>query len=138
MQFLSPTVFRSKGKRNVLFPEPRLLFQSWLSRWEGILPGSLDNDLLALVEQGTRISEYSLETRILHFSSYREIGFQGKCTVDIAGELLGNAVRSLNALADFAFYCGTGAKTTMGMGQTRRLNDDRPVSRRTRSNASQG
>jgi CRISPR-associated endoribonuclease Cas6 len=30
-------------------------------------------------------------------------------------------LKALNALADFAFYCGTGAKTTMGMGQTRRI-----------------
>ena len=27
----------------------------------------------------------------------------------------------LNALADYAFFCGTGHKTTQGMGQTRRL-----------------
>ncbi len=26
-----------------------------------------------------------------------------------------------NCLANFAFYCGTGYKTTMGMGQTRRV-----------------
>ena len=29
-------------------------------------------------------------------------------------------LRLVNLLADFAFYCGTGYKTTMGMGQTRR------------------
>jgi CRISPR-associated endoribonuclease Cas6 len=27
----------------------------------------------------------------------------------------------LNTLADFAFYAGVGIKTTMGMGQTRRV-----------------
>ena len=30
-------------------------------------------------------------------------------------------VRLFNALVDYAIYCGTGAKTTMGMGQTRRI-----------------
>ena len=29
-------------------------------------------------------------------------------------------LRWVNLLTDFAFYCGTGYKTTMGMGQTRR------------------
>jgi CRISPR/Cas system endoribonuclease Cas6 (RAMP superfamily) len=29
-------------------------------------------------------------------------------------------VRTLNLLADFAFYSGIGSKTTMGMGQARR------------------
>ena len=32
-----------------------------------------------------------------------------------------NMLRVTNCLADFAFYCGTGYKTTMGMGQTRRV-----------------
>ncbi|MBM4027556.1 MAG: CRISPR system precrRNA processing endoribonuclease RAMP protein Cas6, partial [Planctomycetes bacterium] len=30
-------------------------------------------------------------------------------------------VRTLNLLADFAFYSGVGTKTTMGMGQARRV-----------------
>jgi len=29
-------------------------------------------------------------------------------------------LKQAGALANFAFYCGTGYKTTMGMGQTRR------------------
>ncbi len=121
MEFCSPTVFRSKGKRNVLFPEPRLFFQSWLLRWQGIYPETFDIGLIELAEKATRISEYRLETRILQFGSYREIGFQGKCTIDIAGEISSLEAKALNALSDFAFFCGTGAKTSMGMGQTRRL-----------------
>ena len=121
MEFCSPTAFRSKGRRNVLFPEPRLFFQSWLSRWQGIYPNTFDSNLVELAEKATRISEYQLETRILQFGSYREIGFQGKCTLDLAGEVPLPEVKELNALADFAFFSGTGAKTSMGMGQTRRL-----------------
>ena len=121
MEFCSPTVFRSKGRRNVLFPEPRLLFQSWISRWQGIDPNTFGSDVVELAEKATRISEYQLETRILQFGSYREIGFQGKCTLDLAGEVPLPEVKELNALADFAFFSGTGAKTSMGMGQTRRL-----------------
>ncbi|MCU0532618.1 MAG: CRISPR system precrRNA processing endoribonuclease RAMP protein Cas6 [Hydrococcus sp. Prado102] len=29
-------------------------------------------------------------------------------------------IQQLNALADFALYCGIGRKTTMGMGMVRR------------------
>ena len=121
MRFFSPTAFRSTGRRNVLFPEPRLLFGSCLARWQHFSPVTLDNDLPALIDKGTRIARYNLETRILNFGSYQEIGFEGTCTLELADELPERAVQALNALADFAFYSGTGAKTTMGMGQTRRV-----------------
>ena len=38
----------------------------------------------------------------------------------VPGPLEEERLREVNLLADFAFYCGTGYKTTMGMGQTRR------------------
>ena len=91
-----------------------------------------------LAERATRIAKYKLETRILHFGSYQEIGFEGKCTVEIAPEVPEETVRSLNALADFAFYCGTGAKTAMGMGQTRRLSSAGPLPGGARGNPAQG
>lgn len=39
----------------------------------------------------------------------------------VPGPMDEEMLKKVNALADFAFYCGTGYKTTMGMGQTRRL-----------------
>lgn len=38
----------------------------------------------------------------------------------VPGPLEEEMLRQVNLLADFAFYCGTGYKTSMGMGQTRR------------------
>ncbi len=138
MRFLSPTAFRSKGRRNVMFPEPRLLFNSYLARWNSFSAEKLDEGLLPLVEKGARIARYKLETRILHFGSYQEIGFEGQCAVEVAEEVPEDTVKALNALADFSFYCGTGAKTTMGMGQTRRLGDGRSLSSRARVDVTQG
>ncbi|MDM7999847.1 MAG: CRISPR-associated endoribonuclease Cas6 [Dehalococcoidia bacterium] len=138
LEFLSPTAFRSGGKRNVIFPEPRLVFNSYLVRWQNLLRPLPSNGVLELVQEAARVSQYQLETRILHFGSYQEIGFEGKCTIEIAGETPEDAVRFLNALADFAFYCGTGAKTAMGMGQTRRLNSGGSLSGGARGNAPQG
>jgi len=39
----------------------------------------------------------------------------------VTGPMEEEMLKQVNALADFAFYCGTGYKVTMGMGQTRRL-----------------
>ncbi len=126
-EFLSPTAFRSGGKRNVLLPEPRLVFTGYFVKWQSLSPIKLPDNLLALADKGLRLTQHKMETRMLNFGSYQEAGFEGRCTIEIAEELPEEAVRSFNALASFAFYCGTGAKTTMGMGQTRRLDDVRSV-----------
>lgn len=122
LRFLSPTTYRSRGRRNVLFPEPALVFGSLLIRWNALADPiqklHLTEDSLAAVN----IFSHRLQTRVMDFGSYQETGFLGTCIFELDDHLPDEAVRTLNALADFAFYAGTGAKTTMGMGQTRRTN----------------
>ena len=120
LQFLSPTAFRSGGKRNVLSPEASLVFGSYLSKWQHFSPVKLGEVTAESLER-VIVARYKLKTHILHFSGYQETGFEGECAFELPADLSENCVRTLNALADFAFYCGTGAKTTMGMGQTRRI-----------------
>jgi CRISPR-associated endoribonuclease Cas6 len=120
LQFLSPTAFRSGGKRNVLFPEASLAFGSYLSKWQHFSPIKVDEHTAEFLEQ-IIVTRYKLSTRILHFNGYQETGFQGECTFELPADSDEDSLKTINALADFAFYCGTGAKTTMGMGQTRRI-----------------
>jgi len=120
LQFLSPTTFRSGGKRNVLFPEASLVFGSYLARWQHYSPISVNEATLKALPH-ILVARYRLTTRILDFNAYQETGFEGQCTFELPAALDEDLARSINALADFAFYCGTGAKTTMGMGQTRRI-----------------
>lgn len=120
LEFISPTAFRSGGKRNVVFPEPQLVFGSYLNRWQAFSPVKLDSSISSWFENMV-VARYKLGTRILHFGSYQEVGFTGRCRFEVDKNTPEEAVIVLNALADFAFYCGTGAKTTMGMGQTRRI-----------------
>jgi CRISPR-associated endoribonuclease Cas6 len=119
LKFLSPTAFRSGGKRNVVFPEPELVFGSYLNRWQAFSPVKLEGSISSWLGRMV-VTRYKLETHILHFGSYQEVGFTGRCTFELDRNIPQEVVVALNALADFAFYCGTGAKTTMGMGQTRR------------------
>jgi len=119
LQFLSPTAFRSGGKRNVLFPDSSLVFGSYLSKWQHFSPTKMDEAISNCWER-IILARYRLNTHILHFDSYQETGFEGNCFYELPAELDDDTVRAINILADFAFYCGTGAKTTMGMGQTRR------------------
>lgn len=120
LQFLSPTTFRSGGKRNVVFPDPTLVFGGYLAKWEFFSPIKTNQNVTGLLER-IMVARYKLNTHILHFDSYRETGFEGDCTFEVPEDFSHDALRLINTLADFAFYCGTGAKTTMGMGQSRRV-----------------
>ena len=121
LEFLSPTAFRSGGKRNVVFPTPELIFGSYLNRWQAFSPAKLDDSISSWFDRIV-VARYKLGTQILNFGSYQEVGFIGRCQYELDKNTPEEVVHVLNALADFAFYCGTGAKTTMGMGQTKRLN----------------
>lgn len=89
-------------------------------RWQNY-SGTTGIDLTPAVFEEIRVSRFALLTNAIHFPGYQEIGFEGECVFELPGRITDEEVRYLNALADFAFYCGTGAKTAMGMGQTRRL-----------------
>lgn len=133
LQFLSPAVFRSEGKRNVLFPEPQLVFGSLLNRWNAFSSIKLSADLLQCFNSQILLARYKLETGMLNFGNYQEAGFTGQCSFILGDKLLEQQMKAINALAEFAFYSGVGAKTTMGMGQTRRIKSGGTLSNRTRS-----
>lgn len=135
LQFTSPTVFRSAGKRNIAFPSPELVFGSLLSKWNAFSENRLDTTLVKTFGNGVLVSRYKLETKMLGFEDYQELGFVGKCEYIISSNVSQETLRTLNALADFAFFAGAGAKTTMGMGQTRRMRNVSTISGRAGSYA---
>ncbi|MFB8797564.1 MAG: CRISPR system precrRNA processing endoribonuclease RAMP protein Cas6 [Microcoleus sp.] len=49
------------------------------------------------------------------------VGMVGEVSYRILGDVEPLAIKQINALADFALYCGVGRKTPMGMGMTRRI-----------------
>ena len=124
LDFFSPTAFRRSG-RNMLMPLPRLLFRSYLNNWNAYCHPRFDSDFINLAEESVHISRFNLRTTLLSFKDHKEIGYLGRCyyTIFYPEPAL---CRLINLLADFAFFCGTGHKTTMGMGQTRRI-DARPL-----------
>ncbi|MEW6141530.1 MAG: CRISPR system precrRNA processing endoribonuclease RAMP protein Cas6 [Chloroflexota bacterium] len=128
LRFLSPTVFRSKGNRNTLRPDARLIFNSYLTRWNAFSPVKLDSGWLTWCSEYVRLDKYRLSTQKVDFGSYQETGLVGECTFSAPGDAPPEMLSALNALADFAWYAGTGAKTTMGMGQTRRWWNGRALS----------
>ena len=120
VRFATPTVFRSH-KRDVLWPEPRLVWQSWARSWHGAArEGSgmpEEAQITAWASAGVRVARHRVQTRKVFFGGGAQEGFVGECEYDLR-DLEPSERAFLCALAAFAFYAGTGRKTAMGMGQT--------------------
>lgn len=125
MAFVSPTTFRA-GNLDAPLPEPGAAFHSWLSHWNDFAPPNrhISTALLDVVRECVAIAEIrDLHTERHDLGRSSPVGFVGQVTYVITrARTLNQAdVWRLNALAQYAEFCGTGRKTTQGMGQTRRL-----------------
>jgi len=129
IKFYSPTAFRTMTPRgyksySATRVDPIRCYQSWLNRWNTFAPMYFDKTtLLNFIIEHVGISEIETRTQALNFGRNTEIGYVGTCTFHFAprSRRTPHLLLAVNCLADFALYCGTGYKTTMGMGQTRRI-----------------
>ncbi len=120
LHFASPTAFR-QGDTDLPLPLPRLVFSSYLQKWNAFSGIPFPENLNETFERHIALKEHRIKT--LPFNDGRVIipGFVGKVSFKIIGNLPEESIRQINCLADFAFYAGTGRKTTHGMGLTRRI-----------------
>lgn len=128
LRFHTPTCFKV-GDALIPLPIPRLCVQSWLRSWEAYSPRPLLTNPLERrhfldVVEGTVSVTY---TRLrLAYQDYsfdgtrtRETGFVGTCRFSVnPKKVVSSQLKILNALVGYSFFCGTGRKTTMGMGMT--------------------
>lgn len=124
IRFFSPTTFRS-GQQNLPFPVPRLVFLTLAEKWNRYAPIHLGSEITLLVDEFVALARYELKTRIFDFGRYRQVGFVGDCEFRISARCEELWTQVIHFLADFAFFAGIGYKTTMGMGQTRRIDGER-------------
>jgi CRISPR-associated endoribonuclease Cas6 len=119
LEFYSPTSFRSRGEQK-LFPLPELVFSSLLKKWNAFseikIPQEIEKEFKKI-----RVTRFRLKTELVNFSKYKIVGFIGKVVYELPETIDKENKKIINALSDIAFYSGVGYKTTMGMGQTRRL-----------------
>jgi CRISPR-associated endoribonuclease Cas6 len=128
-RFYSPTAFRrltprGQKTRNDAYLDLERCYQSWINKWNAFAPIKLDKtEVLAFIADHGQVMRVTAKSRALNFGRHTEVGWVGTCACVFYPEdsLDAELLQIANCLANFAFYCGTGYKTTMGMGQTRRV-----------------
>jgi len=117
VSFISPTSFRLQGHSFIL-PLPSFMYAGYLRKWNKYSNYKISEDILVEINDRLLISKINLASQVLNYSKYFQIGFTGQVTLNVADYSL-NERQVLTTLTKFAYFCGTGHKTTMGMGQTR-------------------
>ena len=123
LAFKTPMSFRSHEMHYPL-PDPEMVFASYHARWNAFAPELLqiDETWLEWLRESVAVSRFELHSEVVRFKKYTQIGCAGSVLYEVvANKDDRNMCAVLNALADYAFFCGTGHKTTQGLGQTQRL-----------------
>jgi CRISPR-associated endoribonuclease Cas6 len=121
LSFLSPTSFRRRGNHFPL-PVPINLFHSYLRRWNDFSGIEFESeDFLDWIEESVLIQQHQLQSiKIVAGKKGSVTGFTGAIELGLARVAYSEPeyVKLFWALGRFAPYCGTGHKTTFGLGQT--------------------
>lgn len=114
--FATPTAFR-QGSYDTSLPTRESIFNSLLSRWNKYSQIPIPEIPIESIFP----SFFDIRTEMVADSRSKFIGCTGEIHYRILGEVEPVQIKYINALADFALYCGIGRKTPMGMGMTRRI-----------------
>jgi CRISPR-associated endoribonuclease Cas6 len=118
LRFVSPTTFRV-GKANMPMPLPRLLWQSWANRWNAFSEIQLGS-FGEWAEEHVVPARFRLRSRVAKVGGATLVGAVGECEYRVLRpESLEARVAAM--LAAYSHYCGSGQKTTMGLGSTEPL-----------------
>ncbi|MDZ8053468.1 MAG: CRISPR-associated endoribonuclease Cas6 [Aulosira sp. ZfuVER01] len=122
LSFVSPTSFRRKGHHFPL-PVPVNLFHSYLRRWNDFSGMFVEPEsFLEWIDEGVIIHQHRLESvKVAAGKRGSVTGFTGAISCSLSKAALANTefTQLFYALVRLAPYCGTGHKTTFGLGQTR-------------------
>jgi CRISPR-associated endoribonuclease Cas6 len=122
LSFVTPTSFRSKGHHFPL-PVPENVFHSYLRRWNNFSGINFDQaEFVTWIDENVIISRHKLESQKVAAGKKGMVtGFTGAVEFALgrSATLRPDFVQLFYALGRLAPYCGTGHKTTFGLGQTR-------------------
>ncbi|MEM9923860.1 MAG: CRISPR-associated endoribonuclease Cas6 [Cyanobacteria bacterium P01_D01_bin.50] len=122
LSYISPTSFRRKGHHFPL-PLPFNIFHSYLRRWNYFSGLPVEQDrFLEWIDENVIIQRHQISTTKVPGGKRGLVtGFTGAVEFGLSKDALHKPeyVNLFKALGQLAPYCGTGHKTTFGLGQTR-------------------
>lgn len=127
LAFRSPTAFSLRGgpgtgRRMHVLPDPPLVFGELAGYWDRLTGDDTQAAVRDFAAADVVVSRYDLATHMGDYGGGRlHVGFAGRVAFEILNPAHPDLTRHLNRLADLAFFTGVGSKTTMGMGQIRRV-----------------
>ncbi len=117
LKFYTPTCFRI-GDLHLREPEPEKIFTSLLCKWNTHCSFKFDENLRDKFKEIVILESDIIQKRV-QFSHFYIQGFVGSVKYKLPE--IPSVIKTANILANFAFYSGVGYKTTMGLGQVKRL-----------------
>jgi len=122
-RFVTPTSFSQGGDHHLPLPVPNLVLRSWARRWNlfcGDDDVHISEETLASVIERVEITEARIETAVAHVYNGRIVGFTGTVELEAltAKEWSPSCQSAFSALTAYSVFCGTGVRTTQGLGLT--------------------
>ena len=117
LNFETPVTF-NRGKGYLPFPLPNILIASWMRRWQAFAPLALPDDLQQSVRERLLVSSYHMRSAVVRYGERVHPGGVGRYALR-AAKMPASERAQVDLLANYAFFCGSGYKTTQGMGLTR-------------------
>lgn len=137
MEFTSPTTFSQMNKSGIdidyPLPAPDKVFGSYQKHWSAFSGAAIEPEFGEFLGDCLAINELRIRSERVQFSQKETrraaTGFVGRVRFAILGNReenrfgadWGHYSNILRVLALYSFYCGTGSRTTEGLGQTRPL-----------------
>ena len=122
LTFSSPTSFRHKGNHLPL-PLPENIFHSYLRRWNNFSGQAIDPDsFLEWVDGFVVVLRHQVQSSKVAAGKHGSVtGFTGSVQLGLSAgaNQRPEFIQAFLTLGNLAPYCGTGHKTTFGLGQTR-------------------
>ena len=123
LSFVSPTSFRRKGHHFPL-PMPVNLFHSYLRRWNDFSGTPFNQEeFLDWIDIGVIIHRHELKSIKVQAGKQGAVtGFTGAIALGLSSKAQKDTQlqQLFYTLCELAVYCGTGHKTTFGLGETRK------------------
>jgi CRISPR-associated endoribonuclease Cas6 len=120
LKFYSPTTLERSGSPYPL-PDPCGIFLGYSRAWDAFSGIALAQGLREAIDEYLLLVDFRIQRRLSADEEGAVPGFVGSAKFRLAGRHPESILKGLNALADYAFFCGTGIGTERGMGLTRRI-----------------